>query len=297
MKLSIDHLTKQYYVERDGRQNLALSDVSLSVADGEFMAIVGPSGCGKTTLLNIVAGLLPYDRGSVSIDGTRDHGTPAWTAPWCFSRRACCPGAPSAGNVRYGMELHKRFDQRHDARADGVFHPAGRARRLRAPLPVGAVRRHAAARQPRARARDRSAGAADGRAVCRPRRPDARAHAGRTAEDLGRGAQDRVVHHPSDQRGGVSGRPGGRAERPAGPRQRRLHDSVRTAATAQREAGPPVSRDRRTPSGGWWKRHRSASAWPRRTAREHARTRAAGAAAADLLSPPRRTDSRRDGRR
>ena len=42
MKLDIEHLTKRYRVERDEREVLALSDVSLSVADGEFMAIVGP---------------------------------------------------------------------------------------------------------------------------------------------------------------------------------------------------------------------------------------------------------------
>ena len=71
-KLDINGLTKRYYVERDGRQVLALSDVSLSVADGEFMAIVGPSGCGKTSLLNIVAGLLPHDTGRVIIDGKTD---------------------------------------------------------------------------------------------------------------------------------------------------------------------------------------------------------------------------------
>jgi NitT/TauT family transport system ATP-binding protein len=110
LKLAIDHLTKQYYVERDGRQNLALADVSLSVDDGEFMAIVGPSGCGKTTLLNIVAGLLPYDRGRVSIDGRLVTG-PGTDRAVVFQHASLLPWRTIGGNIRYGMELHKRFDR------------------------------------------------------------------------------------------------------------------------------------------------------------------------------------------
>ena len=109
-KLEIDHLTKRYYVEREQRQVLALSDVSLSVADGEFVAIVGPSGCGKTTLLNIVAGLLPYETGTVSIDGKRIHGAGVDRAV-VFQHASLLPWRTIAGNVRYGMELHKRFDK------------------------------------------------------------------------------------------------------------------------------------------------------------------------------------------
>jgi NitT/TauT family transport system ATP-binding protein len=110
MKLEIEHLTKQYYVERDGRQNLALSDVSLSVDDGEFMAIVGPSGCGKTTLLNIVAGLLPYERGRVTIDGRLISG-PGTDRAVVFQHASLLPWRTIGGNIRYGMELHKRFDR------------------------------------------------------------------------------------------------------------------------------------------------------------------------------------------
>ena len=110
MKLEIDRLTKRYYVERDGREVLALSDVSLSVADGEFMAIVGPSGCGKTTLLNIVAGLLPYDVGTVSIDGKRIAGAGVDRAV-VFQQASLLPWRTVTGNVRYGMEMQKRFDR------------------------------------------------------------------------------------------------------------------------------------------------------------------------------------------
>ena len=109
MKLSIDHLTKRYYVERDDRQVLALSDVSLSLAEGEFVAIVGPSGCGKTTLLNIVAGLLPYEMGTVSIDGRTVQGAGIDRAV-VFQHASLLPWRTIAGNVRYGMEMHKRFD-------------------------------------------------------------------------------------------------------------------------------------------------------------------------------------------
>jgi NitT/TauT family transport system ATP-binding protein len=108
-KLQIEQLTKRYYVERDRRQVLALSDVSLSVDAGEFVAIVGPSGCGKTTLLNIIAGLLTHDEGVVSIDGAAVHG-PGINRAVVFQHASLLPWRTIAGNVRYGMELQKRFD-------------------------------------------------------------------------------------------------------------------------------------------------------------------------------------------
>jgi multiple sugar transport system ATP-binding protein len=49
----------------------AVNHVSLTVEDGEFVALVGPSGCGKTTTLNLVAGLIPMSGGNITI-GTRD---------------------------------------------------------------------------------------------------------------------------------------------------------------------------------------------------------------------------------
>jgi ABC-type nitrate/sulfonate/bicarbonate transport system ATPase subunit len=108
VKLAIDHLTKRYW--RGARDVLALSDVTLAVEDGEFMAIVGPSGCGKTTLLNIVAGLLPCEQGSVAIDGAKVQG-PGVDRAVVFQHSSLLPWRSIAGNIRYGMELQKRFDK------------------------------------------------------------------------------------------------------------------------------------------------------------------------------------------
>ena len=110
IKLQIEHLTKRYRLERESSQALVLSDITLAVNEGEFLALVGPSGCGKTSLINIVAGLLPYDEGRVSIDGVRVSG-PGTDRALVFQHPSLLPWRTIAGNVRYGMEMQKRFDE------------------------------------------------------------------------------------------------------------------------------------------------------------------------------------------
>ena len=109
VKLEIDHVSKRYWLEREAREVPVLIDVTLSVADGEFLAIVGPSGCGKTSLLNIVAGLIPCEQGSVKIDGRTVDG-PGIDRAVVFQQSSLLPWRTVAGNVRYGMELQRRFD-------------------------------------------------------------------------------------------------------------------------------------------------------------------------------------------
>lgn len=109
-KLVIDHVYKRYWREKLGKEVNALEDVSFSIEDGEFLAIVGPSGCGKTSLLNIVAGLLPYDDGSVSIEGKKVAG-PGTDRAVVFQQASLLPWRTVHGNVRYGMEMQRRFSK------------------------------------------------------------------------------------------------------------------------------------------------------------------------------------------
>ena len=55
----------------------ALNRVSLTIAQGEFLALLGPSGSGKTTLLRVVAGLDFVDSGDIIVDGRSMQGVPA----------------------------------------------------------------------------------------------------------------------------------------------------------------------------------------------------------------------------
>jgi putative ABC transport system ATP-binding protein len=66
--VEIEHLSKSY---TRGRQRLlVLQDITLSIAEGEFLALMGPSGSGKTTLLNLIAGIDQADEGMIRIAGT-----------------------------------------------------------------------------------------------------------------------------------------------------------------------------------------------------------------------------------
>jgi NitT/TauT family transport system ATP-binding protein len=110
-KLDVLGLSKQYWIEREAASVPALVNVNVSIADGEFLAIVGPSGCGKTTMLNVVAGLMPFDAGTVQIDG-RPVAGPGPERAMVFQHASLLPWRTVSGNVQYGMEMQRRFDSK-----------------------------------------------------------------------------------------------------------------------------------------------------------------------------------------
>ena len=83
-----------------------LRDISVSVAPGEFFALLGPSGSGKSTLLRLIAGFNQHQRGEVLIGGRDITGTPPWkrNVGMVFQSYALWPHMSVAENVAFGLE-------------------------------------------------------------------------------------------------------------------------------------------------------------------------------------------------
>jgi NitT/TauT family transport system ATP-binding protein len=105
VKIRIEHLKFSYPDKQAGWVNV-VSDLSLSVYDHEFLAIVGASGCGKTTLLNIIAGLLPPGSGNAFLDDREIKG-PGLDRTMVFQDDAVFPWFTVLRNVEYGLRIAK----------------------------------------------------------------------------------------------------------------------------------------------------------------------------------------------
>jgi NitT/TauT family transport system ATP-binding protein len=115
--LSIDNITCTFPARGDRGTYTAIRDVSLAVADGEFVSLVGPTGCGKSTLLNAAAGLLAPTSGSVSVFGAPLAGINR-EAGYLFQADALFPWRNALDNVTAGLEF--RGIAKDEARARAI---------------------------------------------------------------------------------------------------------------------------------------------------------------------------------
>lgn len=108
---------KVAFPERSGQLFVAVEGVNLTVADGEFVAIVGPTGCGKSTLLNIAAGLMAPSAGLCRAAGAPVTGLNR-QAGYLFQSDALMPWKTAIENVAIGLEVRGR--PRSEARAEAA---------------------------------------------------------------------------------------------------------------------------------------------------------------------------------
>ncbi len=88
----------------------ALTDVNLRVANGEVLGVIGENGAGKSTLMKIIAGVMPPDKGTISLDGTPVHfGNPGDAArhgvAMVYQDLALCDNLDAVSNLFLGAEI------------------------------------------------------------------------------------------------------------------------------------------------------------------------------------------------
>ncbi|VAO11809.1 Taurine transport ATP-binding protein TauB [Klebsiella pneumoniae] len=96
--LQISHLSADY----GGKP--ALADINLTLESGELLVVLGPSGCGKTTLLNLIAGFVPYQHGSITLEGQQVTG-PGAERGVVSQNEGLLPWRNVQDNVALGLQL------------------------------------------------------------------------------------------------------------------------------------------------------------------------------------------------
>lgn len=107
--LEVNHVSFSYHSESG--ETTALSDITFSLKEGEFVSIVGPSGCGKSTLLSLISGLLVPESGQILLHGqdVRDFHT---GIGYMLQKDHLFEWRTIWQNVLLGLEIQKRISRK-----------------------------------------------------------------------------------------------------------------------------------------------------------------------------------------
>ena len=122
--IDIRDVTKTY--GRPPAGVLALDTCNLSVAAGEFVAIVGPSGCGKSTLLRLIAGLIPVSSGAITVSGKPVTG-PLQDVGIVFQQPILLDWLTILGNVLFQIDMRALDVEKFKPRALDLLQQVGLA--------------------------------------------------------------------------------------------------------------------------------------------------------------------------
>ncbi|MDE1150742.1 MAG: ABC transporter ATP-binding protein [Azospirillaceae bacterium] len=109
----IDHVNKRFPIPEG--EVVALKDINLDIAKGEFVCLLGPSGCGKSTLLNAIAGFSDPTEGTITVGG-KVVTAPGPDRGMVFQEYALFPWMTVAKNIRFGLEIKGMAKDAADAR-------------------------------------------------------------------------------------------------------------------------------------------------------------------------------------
>jgi NitT/TauT family transport system ATP-binding protein len=121
LKIACEEVCKTF--GEGARATIALQNVSLEIADNEFVVFVGASGCGKSTLLRTIAGLEAQSRGAVRVSGAPIRG-PGRDRAMVFQHYSLYPWLNVLDNIRFCRQLAVQTDGRTSADVEAA---AGRA--------------------------------------------------------------------------------------------------------------------------------------------------------------------------
>ena len=116
-ELAIEEVTKVY-----GDDTVAVQDMSIDIADGEFIVFVGPSGCGKSTALRMIAGLEDITEGKISIgDQVINDVSPGdRNVAMVFQNYALFPHMKVRDNIAFGLQIRKESKEDIQSRVEEV---------------------------------------------------------------------------------------------------------------------------------------------------------------------------------